>query len=128
MSLFAIISKDRKILTCKYALRADNELLSKSFKIDVSQSTNVFNHVIQSKKAIHILSDPKNIDGTLSRDTLKFLGKPSYLIMSTIVRGKIIGVFIADRNESNRSSEDKDFLSFQQFCMQANLALTLLSI
>jgi hypothetical protein len=127
-SLFAIISKDGKTLTCKFALGADNELLSKSFKIDISQSKNVFNRVIHSKKAVHISADPKKIDGTLSRDTLKLLGKPPYLIMPTIIRGKVIGVFMADRNESNRSIEDKDFLSFQQFCMQANMALTLLSI
>tara|TARA_R110002049_G_scaffold269477_3_gene446379 strand:+ start:370 stop:1881 length:1512 start_codon:yes stop_codon:yes gene_type:complete len=127
-SLFALISKDRKTLTCKYALGTDNELLSKTFKIDISQSTNVFNQVIDSKKAIHISADPKKIIGTLSRDTLNFLGKPPYLIMPTIVRGKVIGVFLADRNESNRSIEDEDFLSFQQFCMQANMALTLLSI
>lgn len=127
-SLFAIISKDNKTLICKYALGTDNELLSKSFKIDISQSTNVFNQVIHSKKAVHISADPKKIDGTLSRDTLKFLGKPPYLIMPTIIRGKVIGVFMADRNESNRGIEDKDFLSFQQFCMQANMALTLLSI
>lgn len=127
-SLFAIMSKDNKTLICKYALGADNELLSKSFKIDISQSTNVFNQVIHSKKAVHISADPKKIDGTLSRDTLKFLGKPPYLIMPTIIRGKVIGVFMADRNESNRNIEDKDFLSFQQFCMQANMALTLLSI
>jgi hypothetical protein len=102
--------------------------LSKSFKIDVSQATNVSNHVIQSKKAVHVSTDPKNIDGTLSQDTLKLLGKPTYLIMPTIVRGKVIGVFIADRSESNRSIEDKDFLSFQQFCMPANVVLKLLSI
>jgi len=127
-SLFAIISKDRKTLTCKFALGADNELLSKSFKIDISHSKNIFNQVIHSKKAVHISADPKKIDGTLSRDTLEYLGKPPYLIMPTIIRGKVIGVFMADRNESNRSIEDKDFLSFQQFCMQANMALTLLSI
>tara|TARA_R110002050_G_scaffold1244_4_gene8608 strand:+ start:41638 stop:43158 length:1521 start_codon:yes stop_codon:yes gene_type:complete len=127
-SLFAIISKDGKTLTCKHALGTDNELLSKSFKIDVSQPTNVFNKVVHSKKPVHISADPKKIDGTLSRETLKSLGNPPYLIMPTIVQGKVIGVFIADRNESNRSIEDKDFLSFQQFCMQANMALTLLSI
>jgi len=127
-SLFAIISKDGKTLTCKYALGADNESLSKLFKIDISQSTNVFKQVIHTKKPVHISADPKKIEGTLSRDTLNFLGKPPYLIMPTIVRGKVIGVFLADRNESNRTIEDKDFLSFQQFCMQANMALTLLSI
>ncbi len=127
-TLFAIISKDGKILTCKYALGADSERLSKEFKINISHKTNVFKQAISTKKPVHISADPDKIDGTLSREVLKLLGQPPYLIMPTIVRGKVIGVFIADRNASNRAIENKDFLSFQQFCMQANKALTFLSI
>jgi hypothetical protein len=48
--------------------------------------------------------------------------------MPTSVQVKVIGVFLTDCSESNRSIEEKDFLSFQQFCMQVNMALTLLSI
>lgn len=127
-SLFAIISTEDKTLRCKYALGTDNEKLSKELKIDISHSTNIFNQVIKTKKAVHVSADPKEIHGTLSRETIQLLGKPPYLIMPTIVRGKVIGVFLADRNESKRRIEDKDFLSFQQFCMQANMALTFLSI
>ena len=127
-SLFAVISPDGKTLSCKYALGADNERLIKEFIIDISHATNIFNKVIHTQKAVHIPSDPKEIDGTLTRDTLRLLGKPPYLIMPTVVRGKVIGVFLADRNASNRAIESKDFLSFQQFCMQANMALTFLSI
>jgi len=127
-SMFSILSKDRKTLICKYAIGADKDLLSKEFKIDISHARNIFNQVITSKKAIHVPADPKKITGTLTRDTLKLLGTPPYLIMPTIVRGKVIGVFMADRNASNRVIESKDFLSFQQFCQQANMGLSFLSM
>jgi len=48
--------------------------------------------------------------------------------MPTIVRAKVIGVVMADRNASNRVIESKDFLSFQQFCKQANMGLSFLSM
>lgn len=71
--------------------------------------------------------DTRN-DGTfLMKDTC-FLDKSTYLIMPTIVQGDIIGVFVVDLSESNHIIEDKDFLSFQQFCMQVDIALSLLSI
>ncbi len=127
-SLFAILSKDRKALMCKYAVGEDDKLLSQEFKIDISHANNIFQQVITSKKAAQIPADPRKITGTLTRDTLKFLGSPPYLIMPTIVKGKVIGVFIADRNASKREIEAKDFLSFQQFCQQANMGLTFLSM
>jgi len=48
--------------------------------------------------------------------------------MPTIVIGKVIGVFMADRNASERVIKSKDFLSFQQFCQQANMGLSFLSM
>lgn len=127
-SLFAILSKDRKTLSCKYALGADNEKLRDEFQIDVSHASNIFHKVITSKKVAHISADPSKINGTLTRDVLKLLGPPPYLIMPTIVRGKVIGIFLADRNASKRLIDDKDLLSFQQFCQQANMGLTFLSM
>ncbi len=127
-SMFAILSKDRKKLSCKYALGTDNEKLREEFRIDVSLSSNIFNKVMKTKKAVHISADPSKIDGTLTRDVLKLLGPPPYLIMPTIVRGKVIGIFLADRNASKRVINEKDLLAFQQFCQQANMGLTFLSM
>jgi len=126
-SMFAILSKDRKTLTCKYAIGDDNERLRDQFKIDISNPKNIFNLSISNKKARHIPSDPKMVEGTIARETLKMLGTPPYLIMPTIVKGKVIGMFIADRNASSRQIDDKDFVAFQQFCQQANMGLTFLS-
>lgn len=127
-SLFAILSEDHKTLRCKYALGEDNERLMKEFNIDISHSSNIFHQAVANKKAVHIPEDPKKLTGTLTRDMLKLLGPPPYLVMPTIVRGKVIGIFIADRNASKREIEAKDFLAFQQFCQQANMGLTFLTM
>jgi hypothetical protein len=77
---------------------------------------------------MHVPEDPKKITGTVSRETLEHLGTPPYVIMPCIVRDKVIGIFFADRNESARKIDDKDFVAFQQFCQQANMGITFLSM
>jgi HD-like signal output (HDOD) protein len=127
-ALFAIISHKKKILTCKYALGEKSDRLCKELRIDLSNDKNIFHQVIENKKAIHVPSDPKKLTGTLSRDTLKLLGPPAYLIMPVIIRSKVIGIFMADRNASGRDVEEKDFIAFQQFCQQANMGLSFLTM
>lgn len=126
-SLFAIISKDHKSLMCKYAVGAESEALINHFTIDISSPRNIFNQVIKSKKAAHIPADPKQLSGTLTRSVLEQLGTPPYLVMPTVVKGKVIGMFMADRNASKREIKKEDFVSFQQFCQQANMGLTFLT-
>ncbi|MDF1588048.1 MAG: HDOD domain-containing protein [Gammaproteobacteria bacterium] len=126
-SLFAVISKDHKKLTCKYAVGADSERLINDFTIDISSPKNIFNQVIKSKKAAHIPADPKQLTGTLTRVVLEQLGAPPYLVMPTIVKGKVIGMYMADRNLSKRDVKQEDFVAFQQFCQQANMGLTFLT-
>ncbi|MFW5450849.1 MAG: HDOD domain-containing protein [Methylophagaceae bacterium] len=127
-SLFAILSKDHKQLTCKYALGADSIKLCRELSIDISQSDNIFHQIVKSKKAMHIPADLKQVNATLSHDVVELLGSPPYLIMPTIVRDKVIGIYLADRNASMRPIKDSDFVSFQQFCQQANMGLTFLSM
>jgi len=127
-ALFAILSPDHRTLTCKYALGEDNERLCKELRIDLSNTNNIFHQVIENKKAMHVPSDPKKLTGTLTRSILTLLGPPAYLIMPVIVRSKVIGIFMADRNASGRDIEEKDFIAFQQFCQQANMGLTFLAM
>jgi hypothetical protein len=126
-SLFAIISPDHKTLTCKYAVGADSERLIANLVMDISNPNNIFNQVVKTKKAMHVPSDPKMLAGTLTRHVIEQLGTPPYLVMPTIVKGKVIGVYMADRNASKRKINQQDFLSFQQFCQQANMGLTFLT-
>jgi len=126
-SIFAIISKDHKTLICKYALGKDASELAKLFKIDVSTKTNVFNKVITTHRGSLIPSNPKEINGTINKNTLDSLGLPPYLIMPAVVKDKVIGVFIADRHVSKQQVDKKDFLVFQQFCEKASVGLTFLT-
>lgn len=127
-ALFTILSKDHKTLICKYALGEGTESFQQKFKIDISHDSNIFAQVVESHKAILIPANPKEINGTVNKVTLDLLGFPPYLIMPTVVKGKVIGVFIADRDSSNGIIERKDFLAFQQFCEKASMGLTFLSM
>ena len=127
-ALFAILSKDRKQLICKYALGESNERLSQQFQIDISRNNRLFERVVSDKKASHISVEATSTKGNLSSKTSGLLGNPPYLVMPTVVRGKVIGLFIADRNASGREITDNDFISFQQFCKQANMGLTFLTM
>lgn len=127
-AIFAILSPDHKTLSCKYGLGIDTEHLCTELKIDLTSPKNIFHQVVADKQAMFVPSDPKKLAGTLSRKTLDLLGAPPYLIMPVIVRSKVIGIFLADRNVSGRDVEEKDFIAFQQFCQQANMGLTFLTM
>lgn len=127
-ALFAILSKDHKQLLCKYALGENNETLSQQFHIDISLQNEAFKKVIDSKKACHLTVEAFQQIGGLATKTLELLGEPPYLIMPTIVRSKVIGLFIADLNASQREITDTDYIAFQQFCQQANMGLTFLTM
>lgn len=127
-AMFAILNPERTSLSCKYVLGDSADTLRQTLKIDVRKQENIFNQIINTKKARFLSSDPKLLGGTLSRETLKLLGTPPYIVMPTIVRNKVIGVFMADRNASGREISQQDFLAFQQFCQQANMGLTFLAM
>ncbi|WP_438969865.1 HDOD domain-containing protein [Methylophaga sp.] len=127
-AMFAILNPERTHLSCKYVLGDAEDTLTTALKIDIRKQENVFHQIISTKKARLISGDPKNLGGTLSRDTLSLLGTPPYIVMPAIVRNKVIGVFMADRNASGRDISQQDFLAFQQFCQQANMGLTFLAM
>ncbi len=127
-AMFAILNPERTQLSCKYVLGDNSDTLSQSLKIDVRKQENIFSQIIESKKPRLIPGDPKKLGGTLSRDTLNLLGMPPYMVMPAIVRNKVIGIFMADRNASGRVINEQDYLAFQQFCQQANMGLTFLAM
>lgn len=127
-AVFMILNPERTHLICKYALGEGSELIRKQLEVDVRRPENIFNKIIQSQKALMLPADPAELNGTISVHTLDLLGKPPYIVMPTIVKSKVIGLFIADRNASGREINDQDFLAFQQFCQQANMGLSFLAM
>lgn len=68
-ALFAILSKDRKQLICKYALGESNEKLSQQFQIDISRDNRLFEQIVDDKKASHVLAESTSTKGNLSNKT-----------------------------------------------------------
>ena len=127
-AMFAILSEDRRKLVCKYAFGDGSRALTQHFKIDISKADNLFNQLIRTEKGMHISATHDFNQGIINKKALELLGAPPYLIMPAVVRKKVIGLFLADRNASQRSIETEDFLAFQQFCQQANMGLTFLTM
>ena len=127
-AIFMMLNPERSHLTCKYLFADDAELLREKLLIDVRRPENVFHQIIETQKPRLLPGDPAQLGGTLSKDTLKLLGKPPFMVMPAIVKNKVIGLFIADRNASGRLLTETDFLAFQQFCQQANMGLTILAM
>jgi HD-like signal output (HDOD) protein len=127
-AVFAMFNPERTHLSCKYVIGDNAEAIQQQLKIDVRRPENVFNQIIKNQHARWIPGDPKQLGGTLSRETMQLLGTPPYFVMPAIVRNKVIGLFLADRNASSRMIQQQDFLAFQQFCQQANMGLTILAM
>lgn len=123
--LFAILAPDRKKMMCKYALGTDNKRLCEELLIPLTLENNLFLQAITEKKAMHI--DKSSNLSLIPQQVLTLIGSPPYLVMPAIVKGKVIGVFMADRNESKRQIESNDFIAFQQLCQQANMGMTFLT-
>jgi len=122
---FAILAPDRKKMMCKYALGTDNDRLCKELLIPLTSDENLLSKSINEKKAMHI--DPATKLSLIPQQILSLIGPPPYLIMPAIVKGKVIGLFMADRNESKREIFPHDFIAFQQLCQQANMGMTFLT-
>lgn len=127
-AVFAMFNPERTQLRCKYVIGDNAENIQQMLLIDVRRPENVFHQIIKSQQARWIPGDPKQLGGTLSRETMQLLGTPPYYVMPAIVRNKVIGLFLADRNSSGRPLQQQDFLAFQQFCQQANMGLTILAM
>lgn len=127
-AIFAMFNPERTQLSCKYVIGDNADNIQQKLLIDVRRPENVFNQIIKSQQARWLPGDPKQLGGTLSRETVQLLGTPPYYVMPAIVRNKVIGLFLADRNASGRPLQQQDFLAFQQFCQQANMGLTILAM
>lgn len=127
-AMFAILNPEQSHLSPKYVMGDNADDLRQQLTIDVRRQENIFHQIITSQQARLLPGDPAALGGTLSRDTIRLLGTPPYMVAPVIVRNKVIGVFMADRKASGRELLQTDFLAFQQFCQQANMGLTILAM
>lgn len=127
-TLFALRTPDHRFLAGRYALGADNETLCRRFQIEtVDRKPNLFNDVIQTRQAIWA-GKTTDFETTrlLTPEILKISEGAPFFVAPIEIRGKVIGVFYADRSSSGRELDEDSFSSFKHFAQQGNLALTFL--
>ena len=124
-ALFALLSPNRKYLRAKTARGASTHLLMNGFRFEVTHDKpNIFHFVIESQSALWVPDRSAAAIQKLIPDNVeRIIGNSPFFIAPTIVEGKPIGVFFADRHDSGRELTHEDYEAFKQFAIQADLAL-----
>ncbi|MCB0323403.1 MAG: HDOD domain-containing protein [Bdellovibrionales bacterium] len=125
-ALFALLSPNRRYLRAKTARGASTYYLMNKFKFDISpQQPNIFHFVIESQSALWVPDrSAAAIQKLIPQSINVVIGSNSpFFIAPTVVDGKPIGIFFADRHESGRDLDHEEYEAFKQFAIQADLAL-----
>ena len=127
-TLFALRTPDHRFLAGRYALGVDNEVLRRQFHIEtVEAKPNLFQSVIKTRQAVWAgQQDDAAQRKLLTSEVLAICGGAPFFVTPIEIRGKVIGVFYADRKVSGRPLDEDSFTSFRHFAQQGNLALAFL--
>ncbi|MFN8388756.1 MAG: HDOD domain-containing protein [Bdellovibrionota bacterium] len=124
-AMFAMLSPNRKYLSGKSALGYQNNELLAHFKFPVDpEDPNIFQWVIEGQQAVWVQDQEQaEFRRQISPAIRQAIGSSPFFIAPTIVTGKPIGLFFADRCASNRPLDVELFQTFKQFVMTANISL-----
>jgi len=128
-ALFALCSPDHRFLMGRYALGLDNEILRRNFRFETGRrSVNVFGHVMDKRQSLWVGNDSDiAIRRLVTPEVQAVTAGAPFFVTPIEIRGKVIGLFYADRLPSGRPLDEESFASFKHFTQQGNLALTYLN-
>jgi hypothetical protein len=127
--VFAMISRDRKTLRARHSMGWDAMELRQTFTFDIlPESANLFRDVIDRQEGIWMKPDsPAEIRRLVSPKMLDICGDQPFFAMPTVVNGRPIGMFYADRRPSKRPLDGELFTQFKHFCQQAAIGISFMS-
>jgi HD-like signal output (HDOD) protein len=128
-TLFALRSPDHRFLMGRYALGVENEALRRAFQFETSAlKPNLFSRIVETRKAVWLQEkNAAELRQLLTPQVSEVTRGADCFVTPIEIRGKVIGVFYADRQPSGRCLDEESFTSFRHFANQGNLALTYLS-
>jgi HD-like signal output (HDOD) protein len=124
-ALFALMSPDRESLSVKQALGDEAGNLQNHFSFALkNQNVEILKLCIQEDQP-HWLGDnsPTNHNNKVSEALINVTGTTAFIIAPISVRGKVIGLYYADRCLSKRALNQNSFDDFQFFTQQSNMIL-----
>jgi DNA-binding response OmpR family regulator len=124
--LFTLLRQDQLSLVVKYALGwSPEEMQGVIFDPSVVQDS-LLGHILRTHQPLWVQADlDKKISKLLTPEISRITNKASFFIMPIVVREKAIGLIYADRHTSRRELDADSFASFQHFCQQASMGLSL---
>ena len=123
-AIFMILNEAKTDLICKSVLGEQTEHLKQRLTITLDKNP-AFSLCVEQRHAIFLSVDEA---GQLSKQIQTTLGNPPHLLMPVVVKNKVIGIFMADRHQTQREISQQEFIAFQQFCQQTNMGISFLAI
>ncbi|WP_296592328.1 HDOD domain-containing protein [Methylophaga sp.] len=127
--IFAVLSADKKQLNCRYVLGNQNEQFCELFQISIdSNAQTLFKDLLAAEDAVLIDNSQPSLLKKLHKESNQLMAGKPMLAMPLKKSNKPVGLFLADRQASDRGLNRQDLIAFRQFCQQASLAFTFLTI
>jgi hypothetical protein len=126
-TVFALLNPDRTQIKAKYTLGWDRQTMLQEFRYPITAPpASLIDYVISAQEALWLSPETrpgleKYIDTTID----ELCGNQQCFMLPIALRGKVIGLFYADRKPSKRPLEQELFTSFKLFGQQARLGLSL---
>ena len=124
-ALFALMTPDRQSIHAKYVLGDEGGMLQKNFTFRFdNKSARILQYCIKQEEPLWMDKDKsENLSALLSKKLTDVTGTAAFVIAPIVVKGKVIGLYYADRGLSRRKLVQDNFDNFQFFAQQSNLIL-----
>ncbi|AZG37592.1 HDOD domain-containing protein [Shewanella psychromarinicola] len=117
-----LLSPSRKLLQPRVMMGDGAELLKQAFVIELDDPTSVFTQCVGQKKSFWVNTPTSNECKVQVDDVLvERFSQHGFLLAPLCVGHKVLGLFYADRQGSERHFEQEDFDSFTHFSELANV-------
>lgn len=127
--IFAVLSADKKQLNCRYVLGNSHEQFCELFQINIESKTQtVFKDLLAAGDAVLLDDSQQSLLKKLHKESNEMMESKPILAMPLKKSNKSVGLFLADRQASDRGLDQQDLIAFRQFCQQAALAFAFLTI
>ena len=126
-TVFALLNPDRTQIKAKYTLGWDRQAMMQQFRYPVTAPpSSLIDYAISNQEALWLSPEKRQgLEKFLTPALDELCGDQQCFMLPIALRGKVIGLFYADRKPSKRPLDQELFTSFKLFGQQARLGLSL---
>ena len=123
-TLTALVSEDRRSLKMRFCQGDGNEHWSKAFRFEIPPRKSILSECVQGNASFRYdAANPGALAKLIPVDLMRFCEGKDFVLAPMLVGTRSIGVFYADRAQSNAPITQEDFDSFSHFAQQLSMCL-----